>query len=125
MKTPNLRYAFFLLLKASSGWLSLSRSERAEIAGTHLQKAIAACKGELSIRHFDAEAFHAPCSDVMLVETSDPWHHYRFMESLRDSPLICEGYFEVLSVISSIEEGYAVYESEPAPESESKLETQA
>lgn len=112
MSENKTRYAFFLLLKASNEWLALSRPARAELAGKHLQEAFEASRGSLSCRHFDAEAFHAPCSDVMLVEASDPWHYYRFMEALRDSPLICKGYFEVLSVIPTIEEGHAAYERE-------------
>ena len=112
MDKINKRYAFFLLLKASKDWLALSRTDRAEIAGNCLQEAVKASSGNISFRHFDAEAFHAPCSDVMLVETGDPWHHYQFMEKLRDSPLIFKGYFEVLDVIPTIEDGYVEYERE-------------
>lgn len=73
--------------------------------------ALTRSQGLLTMRNFDAEAFSAPCSDVMMVETRDPRHHYFFMEQLRDSPMFSAPYFEVLNIISAIEDGYQAYEA--------------
>lgn len=66
------------------------------------------------MRYFDAEAFSAACSDVMMVETNDPKHHYFFMEHLRDSPMITTPYFEIVQIVPSIEDGYVKFEEAEA-----------
>jgi hypothetical protein len=105
------RYAFFIQLKALPTWLRLSRDRRRQVADASLGAALARCPS-VSVRHFDAEAFCAPCSDLMMVETADPQAHYAFMEHLRDSVLLTEPYFEVLAVVSSIEDGHRVFEQD-------------
>lgn len=80
------RYAFFIHLRALPEWLRLPREQRRELGEAHLHALLPRYQGALRLRHFDAEAFAAPCSDLMLVETDDPLKHYDFMERLRDSP---------------------------------------
>lgn len=104
------RYAFFIHLRALPEWLRLSREQRRALGETHLHALLPRYRGELRLRHFDAEAFSAPCSDLMLVETDDPLKHYDFMERLRDSPLLAVPYFEVLQIIPALEDGYAAFE---------------
>lgn len=110
MTRHTVRYAFFLHLRALPQWLRLPRSERGVLAQQHLLNLVPRYEGRLTLRHFDAEAFSAPCSDVMLVETADPVLHYDLMERLRDSPLITHPYFEVLQIIPTIEDGYQAFE---------------
>lgn len=107
-----MNYTFFILLRATTAWLSLSRQQRRDLADQHLGSILQAHAGQLSMRYFDAEAFTALCSDVMMTQTKDPKHHYFFMEQLRDSPLISTPYFEVVHIIPSIEDGYQTYEKE-------------
>lgn len=104
------RYAFFIQLRALPDWLRLPRAQRRQLGETHLHALLPRYAGRLRLRHFDAEAFSAPCSDLMLVETDDPLLHYDFMERLRDSPLITVPYFEVLQILPAIEEGYVEFE---------------
>ena len=104
------RYAFFIHLRALPAWLRLPRDQRRALGEAHLHALLPRYAGALRLRHFDAEAFCAPCSDVMLVETDDPLKHYDFMERLRDSPLLTEPYFEVLQIIPAIEDGYVDFE---------------
>lgn len=104
-----MTYAFFLLLRATPAWLSLSRSQRRAVVADHLTPLLARTE-DLRARHFDAEAFSAVCSDVMLIETSDPAHHYGFMERLRDSPLMTVPYFELVQIIPAIEDGFRMFE---------------
>lgn len=104
-----MKYVFFVLLRATPAWLRLGRDRRRDLVAEHLQPLVAASR-ELKMRYFDAEAFSAACSDLMMTETPDPQQHYYFMERLRDSPLICEPYFEILQIVPSIEEGYVEFE---------------
>jgi len=108
-----MRYAFFVLVVATPKWLALSRAERAQLADAHLMAPIRRCDG-LSLRYFDAEAFSARCSDLMLLETNDPATYYYFMEALRDSPLITAPYFELVEIIPTVEEGFKAYEAQMA-----------
>lgn len=105
-----MNYVYFVLLKASTAWLSLPRSERRVLADQHVSAPLQSAPG-LRMRYFDAEAFSAQCSDVMMLETSDPAGYYFFMERLRDSPLIAQAYFEVVQIVPSIEEGFRAYEA--------------
>lgn len=110
-----MNHTYFVLLRALPAWLRLSREERKTLADEHMGAALASSKGLLTMRYFDAEAFSAPCSDVMMVETQAPKHHHFFMEQLRDSPLFSVPYFEVLNIVSTIEDGYQAYEAQSRP----------
>ncbi len=104
-----MKYVFFIQLRATPAWLKLTRQRRRELTGVHLAPLLQANEN-LTMRYFDAEAFSAACSDLMMIETRDPGHHYFFMEQLRDSPLITEPYFEVIQIVPAIEDGYVAYE---------------
>jgi hypothetical protein len=111
MKDHAMNYTYFVMLRALPAWLQLSREERKCLADRHMGAALARNKGLLTMRYFDAEAFSAPCSDVMMIETLDPKHHYFFMEQLRDSPLFSVPHFEVLNIVATIEDGYQAYDA--------------
>lgn len=104
-----MKYVFFTLLRATPAWLRLTRERRRVLAAEHLAPLLAG-NGGLTMRYFDAEAFTALCSDVMMTETDNPQNHYFFMERLRDSPLISEPYFEVVQVVPAIEDGFVEFE---------------
>jgi hypothetical protein len=103
------RFAWFIHVKTTEAWLRLPRSERREVAGACLGAAVAGA-GALSIRHFDAEAFTAECTDVLLVETGSPLAYYDFMERLRDSALITEPYFQIVRIVPAVEDGFRGFE---------------
>lgn len=103
-----MKMTVFLLLRAAPGWLQLGRKERGRVADT----ALGGLKSlGVTLRYFDAEAFSARCSDVAMIETDDPKDYYFAMESLRDSPLIAKGYFEVVDIIPAFEDGFRAYEA--------------
>lgn len=112
-----MNYVFLVLLRATPQWLSLSRQQRRALTDQHLKPILQAHAGQLTMRYFDAEAFTAQCSDVMMTETQDPRHHYFFMEQMRDSPLLNVPYFDVVQVIPTIEDGYQAYEDATGPSS--------
>lgn len=104
-----MRYVYFLLLRATPAWLRLSRGERRALSEQHLGPLLAGADA-VRMRYFDAEAFSAVCSDVMMVETDDPRRHFFFMERLRDSPMFTVPLFELVQIVPAIEEGYVEYE---------------
>ncbi|MGI3170187.1 darcynin family protein [Pseudooceanicola sp. C21-150M6] len=97
----------FLLLTARPGWLALPREERRQIAGAALAET-----GFDTIRHFDAEAFSAFCSDVVMVTAPDAAAQNRAMERLRDTPIFAAPYFDLVAVLPTIEDGFRQYEAE-------------
>ena len=109
-----MKYAFFVLLRATPAWLALSRERRGELGAEHLRPLVQRAAPLLTMRYFDAEAFTAACSDVMLIETDDPLRHYFFMEALRDTHLLSTPYFEVVQIVPAVEEGFVEYESQRA-----------
>lgn len=104
-----MKYVFFFLLRATPAWLRLSREQRRAMSAEHLAPLFAGQQA-VRMRYFDAEAFSAVCSDVMMIETDDPRHHYFLMERLRDSPMFTVPYFEMEQIIPAIEDGYAAFE---------------
>ena len=64
------RYAVFILLRATEQWLRLTREARRRLSDEHVGTALQRLPA-LKLRYFDAEAFSADCSDIMLIETTD------------------------------------------------------
>ncbi len=104
-----MKMTVFLMLRAAPSWLQLARNTRNGIA----EKALAAAfpDGRCSLRFFDAEAFHARVSDVAMIEAESAKDYYFAIERLRDSPLIAEGYFELVEVIPAFEDGFRQFEA--------------
>ena len=104
-----MKLTIFLLLRANPSWLKLTRDQRVRIAehglGSHFSQP------GMQMRHFDAEAFHARISDIAVIEADDLQTYYFAIEALRDSPLIADGYFELVEIIPSYENGFKACEA--------------
>ncbi|MBF4636115.1 hypothetical protein ITJ38_17025 [Agreia pratensis] len=113
MPHSSLKYVVIVSLIALPSWLRLSRTERADVISAEVEPA-AAAHHDCHIRWIDAESMTALCSDVMIIDTTDlrSWNH--LWEQLRDSSLFAEPYFELVSIVPGIEDGYADYEAELA-----------
>ncbi|WP_035281420.1 darcynin family protein [Actinokineospora spheciospongiae] len=98
-------YTAFMLITALPAWLRLSRPERAAVADKTLG---AALRGHprTTARFFDAEAFSARCSDVLLFTTTDLADYYLVVEELRDSPLFTVPYFHLDELVLAVEDGH-------------------
>ncbi len=104
-----MKLTIFLLLRANASWLKLSREQRAQRAEAGLGTIVSG--SGMRLRHFDAEAFHARISDIAIIETEDPRAFYFAIDSLRDSALTTDGYFELIEIIPSYEEGFRANEA--------------
>ncbi len=104
-------FSIFLLVKAHQRWLLLSRQQRAEMFQQHVAVHFGG-DSNLRMRFFDAEAFHGKLSDIMMIETEDLRASYYFIETLRDSPIFQQAYFELVDVIPAIENGFQQYEAQ-------------
>ncbi|KAB7731411.1 hypothetical protein F5984_11510 [Rudanella paleaurantiibacter] len=99
-------YTIFVLYQALPAWLSLSRSQREAFFDRKTTPLFARFEQEVQVRLFDAEAFHARFSDVMMISCNDLNQYYVFMEALRDTELFSKPYIEVKEVIVTRENGF-------------------
>jgi hypothetical protein len=97
----------FVLIKALPSFLSLSHGERRDIAET---VAASLPKG-LMVRQFDCEAFSAMCSDIWMLENTNPTEANDTFERLRDSPIFAKPYFELVAILPAIENGWRRFEA--------------
>ncbi|BCH34154.1 hypothetical protein MesoLjLc_60840 [Mesorhizobium sp. L-8-10] len=112
MTTPKPRFTIFVLLRTLPSWLSLPRSRRNEIANSAFADTL---KDEsVTIRHFDAEAFTAFCTDIAMFEADDLISFHFVMERLRDSAFFAEPYFELVQIIPAVEDGFRYFENTAA-----------
>ncbi|XDA98430.1 darcynin family protein [Sulfitobacter sp. LCG007] len=107
-----MKITLFLLLKAAPSWLRLSRAARREISEAALAAVLG--KGDVTFRHFDAEAFHAQISDVAMIEADTADAAYFTIERLRDSALIADEFFSVEGIIPCFENGFRQFEAQAA-----------
>lgn len=104
-----MKLTVFLMLMASPEWLALDRQKRAQISSAAFDAAFQdPC---VSFRFFDAEAFHAKISDVMVITADTPQNYYFAIERLRDTPLVAANYFQIVDIIPAFEEGYREFEN--------------
>jgi len=106
------RWAIFMHLRTTPAWLRLPRAERARIAEAAFGPALHDMP--VRLRYFDAEAFSGRCTDVAMFETEDLQAYYFVVERLRDSPIFTTPYFEVVDVVTTIEDGYSAFEAAEA-----------
>lgn len=102
-----MKMTLFMMLWASPDWLRLSRADRNRIAGAALADVTGA---EVSLRHFDAEAFCARISDIVMLTAQSAETLYFAVERLRDTPLITEGYFRLVEIVPAFEDGFRRFE---------------
>ena len=106
-----MTYTVFVLYQALPAWLTLSRPQRGAFFARKATPVFARYAKEVQVRLFDAEAFHAQVSNVMVISCNDLNNYYFFMEALRDTELFSKPYIELKDVIISREDGLQDYET--------------
>ena len=104
------KFTFFVLMRATKEWLTLSRNQRNEFVETNLNPLFAQYTS-VSVRFYDAEAFSTRCSDIAMFETENLQEYYFLMDGIRDSKIFTVPYFEFIEIIPALEGGFAEYEA--------------
>jgi hypothetical protein len=104
------RYAIFHLIELLPAWLALTREARRQAADRALAH-FAASPGVASVRWFDAEAFSAGVSDVLMIEADDLFQYYRIWERVRDTELFTVPYLTIHKTVVGIEQGHRAHEA--------------
>jgi hypothetical protein len=103
-------YAIFHQITFTPAWLALPRAQRRAVAET-IAALVTDTQGTVCVRWFDAEAFSANPTDVLLVETNDLFAYYRFWERVRDSSLFTVPYVGDHKITMGIEQGHRMHEA--------------
>ncbi len=102
-------YTFFVHLNARKEWLKLNREDRNSYFN-ELKHDVFEKYPDVIIRLFDAEAFTVLCSDIVMFETENIQNYYFLIEELRDTKIYTEPYFDVISILPAIEDGFLEFE---------------
>lgn len=102
-----MKLTIFLLLAASPKWLALDRSERDDISDAALNAVF--CDETITFRFYDAEAFNAHVSDIMVITAETATAYYFAIERLRDTALVANSYWQIVDIIPAYEDGYRAF----------------
>ena len=98
-------YTVFMLVKTTPTWLALTPPQRFAFLGEAIQP-ILRKHPAVNMRFFDAEAFNATTSDVVMWQTHDLLQYESVVEHLRETPF-WDRYFNVNNILLSRENAYA------------------
>ena len=109
-----IEFTVFVHLTARPAWLALSRDDRHRVIDEEVAPALAD-HPQVAVRWYDAEAFNASPSDVLVATTTDlrAWNH--LVERLRDTSMWSVPYFDVDAILPTVEDAYVEYEAAGAP----------
>jgi len=99
------RYTFFIHMKATKHWLSLSIEER----GTFFQEVIREIferYPNVRSRLYDINSFPTKCSDIAVHETENIDDFHSLREDIRKTKIFTVPYFEIVDIIPTVEEGF-------------------
>jgi chlorite dismutase len=109
---PTVNHVFFMLVRTTPTWLSLTPDERFAFLGEGVAP-ILDRHPDVSMRFFDSEAFNADYTDVVMWETRSIMSYQAIVEELRETPF-WGTYFEVVDIVAAIENAYAMqYDVDP------------
>ncbi|MFJ6747908.1 darcynin family protein [Streptomyces sp. NPDC091266] len=103
-----------LLTTFSREWHALERARRSELEAQHLHPLVAKYAGRLAIRFLNSLGFDSRYSHMAIIETEELKDYYFFIEELRDSLLLAEGYLVINRIIVGYEDGYPQFDEETA-----------
>lgn len=95
----------FFLVRTTRAWLQLTSGQRHEFVDAILRPLLARYQ-EVQLRYFDAEAYCAQATDVLMWEFREASAYRALVEELRETPFWGE-YFEVQDIVPCFEEDFA------------------
>jgi hypothetical protein len=102
--SDKVRLTYFMLVRTTPHWLSLSPDDRFKVFDEVITPALAA-HPEVTMRFYDTEAFNSRATDVIVWETEEIMAYQAIVESLRESKW-WGTYFEVVEILPGIENAY-------------------
>ncbi len=106
-KTKTINHVFFMHVQTTRPWLTLAPKERFAFLDD-VMRPLLARHPKVSMRFFDSEGFSAEVTDVLMWETSEVMAYQAVVEELRET-MFWGGYFNVVQIVASVENGYAIH----------------
>ena len=97
---------FFMLLRATAHWRALDADAQRAVFDQALMTVFNGYP-ELRMSRFNAGAFHGRCTHVIvweLTDGADVWQYEAAIEALHAQPFFAMPLFEILDVISGVED---------------------
>lgn len=95
----------FFLLEATEAWLAQAPAARDRFVQEVLRPILERHPG-IALRYFDAEAYSAHTSDVLMWQFHSEREYERLVEALRETPF-WNVYFRVREIVRCVEDGFA------------------
>jgi hypothetical protein len=103
----SVNHAFFMHVRTTTAWLKLVPQQRFAFLDDVIRPLLKK-HPNVSMRFFDAEAFSADVTDVLLWETASVMAYQAVVEDLRETAF-WGTYFEVVAIVASVENAYALH----------------
>jgi len=84
-------------IKAKPAWLKIKRGDRVQ----HWKEVTAIVRDfaeQVSFQYYDADAFHADHSDLVICETPDLIAYHHMWDRIKDTEIFTEGFYEITGV---------------------------
>lgn len=84
-------------IKAKPEWLKIKRDDRVQ----HWEKVrtiVREFEGKVSFQYYDADAFHADHSDLVICETTDLVSYHHMWDLIKDTEIFTENFYEITDV---------------------------
>jgi Darcynin, domain of unknown function len=105
-------HAFTMLVRTTPTWLRMAPPQRFAFLDETIRPLLARHPA-VGLRFFDAEAFSARYTDMLLWETADVLAYQALVEELRETPF-WDTYFEVVEILPMIENAFAHHYGVPS-----------
>ncbi len=93
----NKNICYVVSIKAKPAWLTLTREKR----DGHWQKVadiIQEFLDKVTFQYYDADAFHAGHSDLVICETDSIIDYHHLWDRIKDTEIFSAGYYEITDV---------------------------
>jgi Darcynin, domain of unknown function len=106
-ETKTINHVFFMHVRTTNAWLALVPKDRFGFL-EEVIKPILGRNPKVSMRFFDSEGFSADVTDVIMWESVEVMAYQAVVEELRETKF-WGPYFEVVQIVASIENAYAIH----------------
>ena len=91
------QFCYVVSIKAQPSWLQLSRDDR-QARWSDVRSIVEEYQGRVSFDYYDADAFHAAHSDMVLCNTNAVLDYHHMWDRIKDTRIFASGYYEITDV---------------------------